>query len=195
MNHQWIGERQLHKTILRSLNLENNFTVEQFPKLMVQPLCDKRAAEYRIPQHEVVFNEYHIQNHISSFTHTFFHEVAHSTMKYTHRWNRLLEYYHVSSDDVLNLEERIADIVAFIWCDIFDNHFDFNVSKRQIEKKLLQFLNDNPTNLALPWGEIEIAVFVLLKNKTCPKITITLKYIKKLIMDNGFKVKEGLFYA
>lgn len=194
MDYSWIGNRQLHLAILYSLQLEKNFNIDMFPSFEVKAYRKKRLAEYSFSDNSVSFNEYYIQTRLTTFSHTFFHELAHSTSKYTNRWNRIWANGGFSVNDIVGLEERIADLVAFIWCDIFDKKFDFNQSPHNRKLALKSIFTDNPSRFSLPWKEVEDAVLCLLKNKDCPKVIIALKFYKQLITDNKFcSIKEGIF--
>jgi hypothetical protein len=196
MLYDWVGERQLHLTILQSLELEDNFNTDMFPRFSISGVTDKnRRAEYHFPDHNVVFNECYIQDKITTFSHTYFHELAHGTSKYTNRWERI--WANSSPHEVkhiVGLEEQIADLVAFIWCDIFDKKFDFSITKKDRCASIKNIFNENKTKFKLPWKEVEDAVFCLLKNKSCNKAMQALKYYKQLITDNEFaNIKEGIF--
>lgn len=193
MDYNWVGDRQLHLAILYSLELHEHFEVEKFPSFSIAACKKDRRAEYNVPNHTVVFNEYYIQTKLTAFSHLFFHELAHSTCKYTNRWERIWANGSFKVDSIVGLEERIADLVAFIWCDIFDRKFNFNEKIGAISS-LGKLFENNPTNFKLPWKEVEDAVFSLMKNKSCPKIIMTLKYYKMLIINNELcSIKEGIF--
>lgn len=195
MLYQWIGERPLHLAILKSFNLEDNFNTSAFPVFSVEEMPSNKIAEYIFPRHVVKFNETYLQNNFGSFAHVYFHELAHSTNIYTNRWNRIwANSSPVNVKNIVGLEERIADIVAFILCDVFSAKFNFKGSDRFRYNSIKNVFINNETNYALPWQEVEEAALCLLKDKTCPKVNNALQYYKNYIVENDFTmVTEGKF--
>lgn len=188
MDYSWIENRPLHLSILKSYNIENYFNCDLFPEIKVGECWDVRhAAEYWWYEFKVIFNETYIHTYIDKFAFVFFHELAHSTAKHTNRIERLMDNGSFKMDQIIGLEERIADLVSLIWCDLINK-------TPTDEKSVKKVFTLNKTNLSLPWQEVENAVFCLLKNKDCSHVKITLKYYKQLIIDGKLcSIKEGVF--
>lgn len=192
--YSWLDGKELQQTILKSLNLETHFQVEKFPAVRLGRLQQKRVAIYNIPSHQIVFNHKHIGLFVTTLTHTYFHELMHSTVAQTNRWERYWANVGLwRESDVIGLEERIADISAHVLCHVFDNDFAFH-KEDELYSTTRQYFTSNPTVFDLPWDEVEFAVLCLLKNKNCQKVRNTLNYYKRFIQENEFTtIKEGFF--
>lgn len=194
MLHNWTQGRVLHSTILASLNIENNFDHALFPKISV---CDSAnmphvsaAGAYLIKKHEIRFSDLHLVKNFDSFTHLYFHELIHSTHKYTNRlnnWNALTN----GCDDMYNLEERLADLGGMILATTFDSSFRYN----KIET-IAGMLEASPTKFALPWQDLEDAVLCYLKDDNYALVCSVLKQYKRRIRQHELTtIYEGRFDA
>lgn len=195
MDYTWVQGWTLYKLTLQNLELESNFRIELFPKFEVvehnfsaewqREFC----ALYNNPSHTISFAQKYMYNKKMWFMHVYFHELIHSTTRYTNRVavNFKLggprNYAHLAS-----LEERIADIGGLVLCSIFEKE---NVDYERVIKKIAE---DNKTRFALPWGDLESAVLFYTKNSTMLKAQNALNYMKRLIIDNDLlDIYEGSF--
>lgn len=187
MNYQWIGNRPLHLSLLQTLDLESVWYTGMFPKFeLTDDIPRDNIARYHMDFHIVQFNIRYIQSFINAFTITYFHELAHSTTYWNERFDRLI--ITNNKNDIVNLEERIADIVSFIWDECYNKK---NINRKDFIRLAFE---KNITSVGIPWGEVELAAKQYLKDKNCPKIESMLELYKNIIIeDNLSYVYEGLF--
>lgn len=195
MDYSWVQGWTLYQLALKNLNLEDNFRIELFPKFQVvdenfstewkREFC----ALYNIPSHTISFAEKYMYNTALWFELVYFHELIHSTTRYT---NRMTNNWKIAGPRNFkhseNLEERIAEIGALALCLATKKE---NLDCVTLIKKMR---DDNKTRFALPWGDLENAVLFYTKNKTMLKAQNALNYLKRVIIDNELlDIYEGTF--
>lgn len=193
MVYDWVQGWTLYSLILKNIDIEANFDTEKFPKFEVTANSyakehdSKFAAIYYHKPHKVFFSEEGLYLDNMWFSHTYFHELIHSTTHFNNRF-QYMWFETRNKKDIIGLEERIADIGALVLC------LNFQSDKVCVKTILEQAVSQNDTNLAIPWKDLEDAVLFYVKNKTCSKLKQQLQLVKQIIMDNDLcPIYEGNF--
>jgi hypothetical protein len=185
----WIESYPLHFSIIQGMKVADKMHTEYFPRFYIKSKNKRLVAEYSYVDHVISFNETYMYAFMNKFSHHYFHELAHSTAKYTGRFER----FATNTNEIRNLEERIADIAACILVECFDKPENSMLTMENLET-IKAIFTYNPTSYPLYWLEVECAVKFYLKNKNCPKIDCMLQFFKQVILNNNFtKINEGLF--
>lgn len=184
MEHSWA---QGCATILSAID-HSQFQYSIFPRFEVAPRPKKEAAMYCWYTHTVTYNKRHWGKNVDSFTHTYFHELVHSTSRYSDRFERFSA--HTNLKNAVALEERIADLGGLLLASVFDPEFKYVDME---DAAIPAFMEANHTEVPFPWGDFVAAVLFYLNNKRCPKVTRLLKLYKATLIANGYSIQEGYF--
>lgn len=191
MVYQWVQGWTSHYETLKGLNLENRFNTQEFPVFGVTSnnYHEKKEfmAIYEFSKHKITFAKKWLNEPHFEFSYTFFHELMHSVGKHTGRFAFMWMLTN-GNPEILQLEERIADVSATILCLASDN------CDLDVVRILFMAIELNKTNLILPWGEVEESVLFYVKNKDCPKLKEKIQYVKQVIIDADLcPIHEGKF--
>lgn len=188
MDLSWLQGWSLHSLVLKNMDLEKHFQYWLFPEMTVTDI-GSGLAEYRHGPGDIRFMEKKMNYFLDAFQHIFFHELAHSTTKYTNRWYDRIAWSSSSFEDKIHIEERIADCAAFVLCSAFIRGIRNKDMAPELKYRITKTYE---TDLALPWGEVEAAVKCYLVNKDCPKVESALQYYKTIVSECT-TVYEGMF--
>lgn len=190
MDLSWLQGWSLHSLLLQNMELEKHFRIDMFPPMFVAKL-NGGLAEYDHGLHRIRFEEREMMFMLDGFHHVFFHELIHSTCPHFARWDRLNEHFQIVHHDVndyVNLEERIAEIGAFVLLSMFCDTWVIAKIKKTLNKHFKMY----DTKFAIPWSEVEQAVKCYIIKKDCPKLESTLQYYKQVVSEIT-SVYEGHF--
>lgn len=193
MVYQWVQGWTSHYDTLKNINLTKHFSTENFPRFNTVDYNYKEGQEYQaiygFDSHLVLFASKWLNNSEFWFSHTYFHELIHSSSHYNGRFHHIwMTAGPTNTKNTHGLEERIADVGAVILCLTFEPY------KLDVLKTVYTSILINETNFVLPWGEIEEAVLFYVKDKYCPKLKEKIQYVKQVIMDNDLcSIHEGKF--
>jgi hypothetical protein len=200
MLYDWVQGWTIHHEILKNIELENHFNTKLFPQYKICEVSYSYehnahfSAIYNHKKHWVLFSHLGLNSDDMWFSQTYFHELIHSTTKYSKRLHKMWDIVQPvtikQEQDFYGIEERIADLGSIILCATFTTD---KIDLKPIVKQAFK-ISCNETKYALPWKEIEDAVLFYVKNKTCFKLHTKLQLVKQIIMDNSLTpIYEGYF--
>lgn len=192
MNVDWLSNSPSKLKLINQLKIPELIDPSTIPMFCLDYSMSKRfAGLYHIDVHRVTIQPTIIDVcDDERFINLVLHELGHSTSKKTNRIERLWDNCSKKTmQDVYNLEEQIAEVIALIFeLTIFNNNTTVNI------RAFANYIAGNPSVYDFPWGEIDAVLnTVISKSKLDRSVYWSEKIKKYLTKNNLVRIKQGVF--